>query len=176
MKIIREENQDKTIFKTKWISVKETSKGFQFLERKGVNSIACFLIKESNRGLLNLKDKYDVLIRYQPLPIDNSSDQDLFPCPITGSIEENETYEDCAMREVYEESGYKIGIPSFIGSYFCSTQSNEEVFMYLYDVTNLSYGIPKGDGEKYESISYNQWEPLTNLKKLFICWMSDRLS
>ena len=68
--------ENKVIFESKWVKVRETEKGFQYLERKGKNSIAVICEDDDCRWL----------IRYQPLCI-NGSDDELFPCPITGSLD-----------------------------------------------------------------------------------------
>jgi len=149
---------DRIIFKTKWIKVRETQKGFQFLERDGVNSIAVFLIREGKFG-------WEVLVRYQPLCIQNNDDS-VFPCPITGSIEYNENYTDTVIREIKEETGFIIDKDRlhYLDFYIVGTQTNESVFMYWIDVTDLSPEKVRGDGSYHESISYNKWEDLVNLR------------
>lgn len=150
-------NLDNTIFKTNWISVKETQKGFQFLERKGVNSIAAFLIRYTT--------EWEVLVRYQPLCISNNDDS-LFPCPVTGSIDLGEDVFNCTRREVEEETGYIIEPKDIIelGSYIVGTQTNEQVYLYVMDASDYTPEAIRGDGGYHESISYNKWEPLENLK------------
>jgi 8-oxo-dGTP diphosphatase len=111
---------DKVIFRTQWIAVKESSRGFQYLERKGKGSVAVFLLRKS--GVKSLQ--YEVLIRQQHLCIDNREVDGkftLFPCPITGGLEEGELPEAAAMRETFEETGYRVqGIP--LGQYIVGTQ------------------------------------------------------
>lgn len=102
-------SNEKTIFSTDWISVKETARGFHYLERKGRDSVAIFLVRRSN---LN-RGEYEVLIRQQPLCIDIldiNEEHKLYPCPITGGIEEGELPEEAAVREVYEEAGFSVQV------------------------------------------------------------------
>jgi 8-oxo-dGTP pyrophosphatase MutT (NUDIX family) len=157
MKILKEQ-EDKVLFKTDWISVLETERGFQYLERKGKNSIALFLIREGRTG-------WEVLVRYQPLPLQNNDDS-LFPCPITGSIDAEEFPAGTAVRECLEETGYSIALHELrtLDEYVVGTQTNETVYMYYCDVSNKISIKPKTDGGYHESISYNNWEFLSNLK------------
>jgi hypothetical protein len=149
------------VFQTPFVCIKKTQKGFFYLERKGVNSVAIFLIRKT---LLNSQLDWDVLIRYQPLPIDNSEDMCLFPCPITGGIEPGEVPQDCADRETFEEAGYSVET-KLLCNYVVGTQTNEIVSIYWADVTDIEPEIPSNDGTYFESISNNQWEKLEDLKQ-----------
>ncbi len=62
-------NPDQIIFQEKWMAVKQTPRDFQYLERKGKDSVAVFLLRESGKNLA----QYEVLIRQQPLCIDNTA-------------------------------------------------------------------------------------------------------
>jgi 8-oxo-dGTP diphosphatase len=153
---------DKIIFQEKWIAVKQTPRGFQYLERKGKDSIAVFLLRQSGSHL----EPYEILIRQQPLCVDNSEINGLlrlFPCPITGAIDEGESPEDCANREVYEEAGYEVQVLP-LGNYMVGTQTNEVCYLYYADVTDQEPGEPPQDGSYHESISRNEWHPFEYLK------------
>jgi len=158
---------DKEIFKTKWVKVIETPKGFQFLERRNKDSVAIFITRQS-------LDDYEILVRYQPMPLDNTDHQKLYPCPVTGSLEKDpneigdieltkEIFET-ARREVLEETGYDVPTLNYIGKYIVGTQTNETVYMFHVDVTGLIPSDPEGDGGYHESISKNIWEPFDNLR------------
>lgn len=56
-------NSDKVILETQWIVVKEAPRGFQYLERKGKDSVAVFLLRKSSEQ----SKQYEVLIRQQHL-------------------------------------------------------------------------------------------------------------
>lgn len=157
--------QEKDIFTTNWITVKETAKGYHYLERKGKNSVAIFLLRNSS---VNRKQiEYEVLIRQQPLCIENSQingELRLYPCPITGGIEPNESPEDAANREVYEESGFSVRVLP-LGKYIVGTQTNEICYMYYADVSEIKPEIAQQDGSYFESISRNEWHPLEYLDR-----------
>ena len=53
--------REKTIFCTPRVSLKETPRGFQYLERKGKDSVAVFLIRHSQ---LN-KDYFETFLVYK---------------------------------------------------------------------------------------------------------------
>lgn len=156
-------SQDKKIFTTNWIIVKETERGYHYLERKGRDSVAIFLVRQKNR---NVKE-YEILIRQQPLCIENSeSDGELklYPCPITGGIDLDESPEEAANREVYEESGFSVEVLP-LGKYIVGTQTNEICYMYYADVRGLKPDSAQQDGSYFESISRNEWHPLEYLNR-----------
>ncbi|MDX2213679.1 MAG: NUDIX domain-containing protein [Oculatellaceae cyanobacterium bins.114] len=155
-------NPDRVIFSAKWFVIRESSRGFQYFERRGKDSIGVFLVRKRAEAL----GQYDVLIRQQPLCIDNIEIDGmlkLFPCPITGAIEEGESPEVTAVREAYEEGGYTIQVKS-LGHYIVGTQTNEICYLYYADVTGMTPDEPPQDGSYFESISRNEWHPLEYLK------------
>ena len=156
---------EKNIFTTNWITVKETARGFHYLERKGKDSVAIFLVRKSNVARREID--YEVLIRQQPLCI-NSSDINeelqLYPCPITGGIETGESPEKAAIREVYEESGFSVQVLP-LGKYIVGTQTNEICYMYYADVSDTKPDIAQQDGSYFEAISKNEWHPFDYLSK-----------
>ena len=152
---------DRTIFQTNWIAVKESSRGFQYLERKGKDSVAVFLVRKSSEK----SNQYEVLIRYQHLCLDNSEidgKPNLFPCPVTGALEEGENPAAAAIRETYEETGYQVEVMP-LGQYIVGTQTNEICYLYYADVTGLEAGHAPQDGTYMESIAHNAWHPFDDL-------------
>lgn len=155
--------KEKTIFSTDWISVKETNRGFHYLERKGRDSVAIFLVRKSNFN----RGGYEALIRQQPLCIDVpdiNEEHRVYPCPITGGIDEGELPEEAAVREVYEESGFSVQVLP-LGKYIVGTQTNEICYMYYADVTDREPEVAQQDGTYFESISKNEWYPLDYLNQ-----------
>jgi len=156
-------NKEKIIFGTDWITVKETARGYHYLERKGRDSVAIFLIRkrQSNTG------DYQVLIRQQPLCIhipDINQEHKLYPCPITGGIDAGESPEEAAIREVHEEAGFSVQVLP-LGKYIVGTQTNEICYLYYADVTDIEPEIAQQDGSYFESISHNEWHPLDYLNQ-----------
>lgn len=152
---------DPIIFETDWVAVRESTRGFQYLERKGKDSVAVFLIRSQGDGA-----EWEVLVRYQHLCIDNTENHgqfNLFPCPVTGGVEPGETPEAAAVREAYEETGYKISITP-LGHYLVGTQTNEVCYLYYADVTRIEPSEATQDGSFFESIAHNQWQPFENLQ------------
>jgi len=153
---------DKVIFSTQWLAVKESPRGFQYLERKGKDSVAVFLLKRSGENLA----QHEVLIRQQHLCIDNreiNGEFRLFPCPVTGALDEGESPEAAAQREAYEETGYKIQV-SPLGQYIVGTQANEICYLYYADVTGMEPEVAQQDGTFMESIAKNEWHPFEYLE------------
>ncbi len=152
---------DPIIFKTDWIAIRKSARGFQYLERKGKDSVAVFLIRRQGNAA-----EWDVLVRYQHLCIDNTEDNgrfNLFPCPITGGVEPGETPEAAAVRETYEETGYKVAVTS-LGRYIVGTQTNEVCYLYYADVTGIPPSEALQDGSFLESVAHNQWRPFEDLQ------------
>lgn len=157
------ENIDEILFQTKWVAVRASSKGFHYLERKGRDSIGVFLIRRSNTA----PQGYEVLIRQQPLCIDNTEKNGtlkLYPCPITGAIDAGETPLQAAVREAYEEAGYTVQVLP-LSRYIIGTQTNEICYLYYADVTGIEPDHAPQDGSYFESISRNEWHPLEYLNQ-----------
>jgi 8-oxo-dGTP diphosphatase len=149
-----------------WLQVIETPLKYYYARRKNKDSIAVFLVRQT--GLVEQTGTgWEVLVRMQPLPIYEADIYDecrLFPCPITGGMDSNESPQACAAREVYEESGYAGTDLQDLGCYFVGTQTDEVVYMYWKDVTALAPEAAPQDGSFFESISKNEWQPLDFLK------------
>lgn len=156
------ELSNKVLFSTNWVKLKETKTGFQYLERKGRDSIAVLLLRIEN-------NKLECLIRKQPLCalLDDLSDFAfaLGNCPITGSLEIKEDPKKCTVREIKEEAGYDVPEKnlSYVGSYIVGTQTNEKCYMYIANVTDLTNTIPEGDGSEDEKVSYNEWVSINSI-------------
>lgn len=147
----------KLLYKTKHLSMYETKHGFIYSQRRGINSTAVLCFKKT-------KNDYLFLIRYQPLPEVNTVKHlkwdDLYACPITGSIEKNQTPLQNAIAEVYEEANLQISNKNLIMHNYCvaTTQMNETVFNFLFDVTGIKPANKKqGDGSIFEEVSKNKW-------------------
>lgn len=148
----------KKIFDNPHVCMYQTAKGFIFAQRKGINSTASLCFKKQ-------RDGYIFLIRYQPLPILNNKnfaniDHSLYPCCITGSMENNQTPIQNCLAEVFEESGYMINEKDIVDTVnaVSTTQMNEIVYHYLIDLSNKEMKCaPTTDGSFFEKISKNVW-------------------
>lgn len=150
---------EQIIFQTPWISVKRTPRGFDYLERKGKDSVAVLLIRDHRE--LGIQ----ALIRYQPLCVHNADiddEQRLYPCLITGGMEAGEDSIECAIREVKEEAGYDLPLLALkpLKSYIVGTQTNEVCHLFFADVTGFECGVASQDGTYFESISRNEWKSI----------------
>ena len=157
------QSKDKLIVETKHLSMCQTEKGFYYCQRRSVNSIAVLCFKKEN-------SQYYFLIRYQPMPQveEKKSWDQLYPCPITGSIENNESATESAIREVFEEGGITLKEDEIIliNPNVASTQMNEKVFCFLADVTNKEIKTPQNDGSIFEAVSKNIWVSQIELENI----------
>ncbi|SMC15840.1 DNA mismatch repair protein MutT [Mycoplasmopsis agassizii] len=154
---------NKLLFKNKWINVYENEKGFIYCQRKGINSIAALLIRK-------VADDHEFMIHFQPLPevVEKKTWDEPYPCPVTGTIEENSSELESLISEVSEEAGFEITEKNIVDSsvFVSSTQMNEKVFSYLIDVTGLKNSEPKTDGSVFESVSFNKWYSHDEFQKI----------
>ncbi len=158
----------KLLYKTKYLSLYKTKQGFIYAQRRGQNSTAILCFKK-------VKNDYLFLIRYQPLPVVNTVPHlkwdDLYACPITGSIEDNQSPLDNALTEIYEEANIKATKKNLVAGSYCvsSTQMNETVFNFLFDVTKCPVTKKKqGDGSIFENVSVNKWLTYKEVKKILL--------
>ena len=149
--------KSKLLYKTPWLELRVSSRKFYFAQRKGINSTAALCFKKTKHG-------FEFLMRYQPLPVlelkNYKLNKALYPCPITGSLEKNETVEQNVIKEVFEESGYKITKKHLVDCVLAtaSTQMNEVVFHFLVNLTGIKQSKQDlGDGSYFEGISENKW-------------------
>ena len=155
-----ENKEHKIIFDNKWMQVKETFRGFIYSQRKNKNSIALLLYNNQN----------EILVRFQPMCAVEELGQEenrIAPCCITGSVDKDKSYLEIAIEEAQEEAGYDVrNCIKYVGNYIVSTQTNEICYCYIADVTGLKQTQIKGDGSFFESISYNKWVNIKDVKKL----------
>ncbi|MEM9483126.1 MAG: NUDIX domain-containing protein, partial [Cyanobacteria bacterium P01_F01_bin.116] len=71
--------------------------------------------------------------------------------------------EAAAVRETYEETGYKVTVTA-LGQYIVGTQTNEVCYLYYADVTGIEPSEARQDGSFLESIAHNQWQPFDDLQ------------
>jgi 8-oxo-dGTP diphosphatase len=129
---------------------------FYFARRRGKDSIAVFLYRKTETGA-------EILLRHQPLVhLDDGDSTEVFPCPVTGSLELGENPELCTLREIDEETGYLVLADKLqkLGSYIVGTQTDEVVHFYAAEISEgcERQKLPaSGDGGFHEAISHNEW-------------------
>ncbi|MCF0218092.1 MAG: NUDIX domain-containing protein [Malacoplasma sp.] len=142
------------IAKTKHLSLYKTEQGFYYCQRRTINSVAILCFQKIN-------NQYRFLIRYQPLPeiAEKTKWDDLYACPITGSIEKEQTALKCVINEIREEGGIIVDKSNLLQfrENIATTQMNEKVFYFLADTTNCKQETPQNDGTKFEAVSQNVW-------------------
>lgn len=156
--------KSKLLCHTDFLDLYESSQKFYYAQRKGINSIAALCFKK------NLDGSIKFLVHYQGMPniAERKYLNQKYACPITGSIENNEDPLNCALREVYEEGGIKITAKNFVAvnKVVATTQMNEQIFCFLFNVKNLKQGIPKTDGSIFEQNATNKWMTQKKLESI----------
>lgn len=113
--------------------------------------------------LVYFEDENKILLRREPLKSWNYRRKDesiYYLSVVTGSIEENETVENCIRRELYEETGivlnefYDIDIE---GPFFKSKNNTSYYYTSLIILKQNEYKIFKsiGDKSEFEKLSSN---------------------
>lgn len=158
--------KDKILYKNKFLSLLKTEHNFIYAQRRNTNSTATLCFKRE-------KGKILFLIRYQPLPVVHGLKgykwNSLFACPITGSMEKNQTPLQNSIEEVYEEANICVTKKNLVAQCFnvSTTQMNETVFHFLYDVTNCKcVNKEQGDGTVFEKHSQNKWLTYYQVSKI----------
>ena len=78
---------------------------------------------------------------------------------ISGGIEKGDTPLETAVKESYEEAGYRLDTSAFIDLGSCRLATSQDTIIYLFaaDVTGMeNYNAP-GDGTKGEVGAYCSW-------------------
>lgn len=165
MKKAKHIQEYKVIHQNEWLSLHQTSKGFVYAQRKGINSIASLVFKKENND-------FYFLIRKQLLPnlvLEEKPEDFLYPSCITGTIEEGDTPLETALRETFEEGGIYLENSHLraSGKYIATTQSNEVVYTFVFEKTSeVVQTEPQNDGSYFEQISKNEWVSLQKLEDI----------
>jgi 8-oxo-dGTP diphosphatase len=138
---------------------------FYFARRRGKDSIAVFLYRynrfEVNEG--EYEAQAEILLRHQPLVhLEDGDSKEVFPCPVTGSLELGEDPELCTLREIEEETGYIVLANELqkLGSYIVGTKTDEVVHFYTAEISEdceRQKLTATGDGGFPGAISHNEW-------------------
>lgn len=164
------------LFENSRIAIRKSKeKGFTYCERAGVDSVAFLIFKREGDGFINLgvikEFKPSLSDRYQEeiyLPTAFGGSQDKISREDYLSLNDDERFDfmlELAKQECKEESGYLIEDLDrcyFTGVDFLSSQMNQLVYNFAFDVTDL---------ENTGTVPYNQYEA----KSQVVWFYPDRL-
>lgn len=98
-------------------------------------------------AIIAMKDDGKVLFVEQ---FRKTIDEILFELP-AGKLEPNESPEECAFRELEEETGYKAKTVTFLGKIAMTPGFSDEI-IHLYYATGLSEGVKSGDEDEFVNL------------------------
>ncbi|TNK96629.1 NUDIX hydrolase, partial [Mycoplasmopsis pullorum] len=94
-----------------------------------------------------------------------------YPSCITGTIEDCETPLETAIKEIKEEGGLIVKTKNLVSDsfYLATTQSNEVVYSFLFEVDTNTETVPiLNDGSYFESISKSIWVSQEELETMLL--------
>lgn len=98
-------------------------------------------------AIIAMKDDGKVLFVEQ---FRKTIDEVLFELP-AGKLEPNENPEECALRELEEETGYKAKTVTFLGKIVMTPGFSDEIIHFYY-ATGLSEGVKNRDEDEFINI------------------------
>jgi 8-oxo-dGTP pyrophosphatase MutT (NUDIX family) len=80
-------------------------------------------------------------------------------CSITGGVEPEETIEQAALQELWEEAGFRANEYDLIslGQVHPSKSADTIVYLFAIDVGGTPQSTPKGDGTEWEKDASVEW-------------------
>jgi hypothetical protein len=123
----------KTVFDNQWFKVKQTSSGFTYGERKGIDSVAFILASKEP----NDPQPYGVVKEWKD-PIEQ-----FVTTAFGGSIDKPEYKEDLELlvqAEVIEESGFTVSKDDiwYVGKIFVSTQMSQFCHLFIVFIDKIT--------------------------------------
>jgi hypothetical protein len=97
--IIRMNHEDREIFKGDWLSIRRTADNYEYVTQSRMGREAVAVLGYVSSWLLG---------RFEVCPAHGDFRPEL--CALTGGIDEGESPEEAAIRELYEESGFRANI------------------------------------------------------------------
>lgn len=84
---------------------------------------------------------------------------ELAQCSITGGVEAEETIEESALQELWEEAGYQVDPDDLInlGKVRPSKSADTIVYLFAVDVSEHPQSTPQGDGTPLEANASVEW-------------------
>lgn len=140
---------DKVLYKTNFLSLIERDGWYYFAQIPGsAGGVAILLYRQD-------KEK-PILGRYEICPAHGDG---LALTAIAGGIEEGDTPLQTAIKEAYEEAGYKLQTSELVNLGSCRLSTNQDTIVYLFaaDVTGIRRYPAPGDGTRGEEGSNCDW-------------------
>jgi len=145
---------DTILFQNRWVKVIDRD-GYTMVHGAG-NAVAVLPF----RGAVGQATTADVefLARIEPCPPHGPKPH---LCGITGGIEGREKPVDAAVRETFEESGFRVTREQLVrlGMVWPSKMSTTIMHLFAVDVSSVPWETPPGDGTVYEAQSMTVWLP-----------------
>lgn len=141
---------DKILYKTPFLNLIERDGWYYFATIPGSMGGAVILLYRRNNAA-------PILGRYEICPAHGDTVPEL--TAIAGGIEEGDTPLETAVKESYEEAGYKLEASDFIelGTTMLSTNQDTRIYLFAADVTGRVRGVAPGDGTRGEQGAYCDW-------------------
>lgn len=145
--------QQKTLWKNQWLSIKDNDGYFYLHENTRKGTVVVFPFRYTGDDT-----SIEVLVHQEVCPA-HVEDLDISAASITGGIRHDSSPEDAALEELLEEAGYSATIEELIamGSVYPSKMSDTKAYLFAVDCTGKEQGQALGDGSKFEEGSYSQW-------------------
>ncbi len=143
---------DKVLFETNHLSLIERDGWYYFAKVPGSDGGVIIL-------LYRIDSDKSILGRYEICPAHGDG---LTLTAIAGGIEKGDTPLETAVKESYEEAGYRLEPQRFIDLGRCNLSTNQDTLVYLFaaDVTEIRRQGAPGDGTRGEIGAYCDWVTL----------------
>jgi 8-oxo-dGTP pyrophosphatase MutT (NUDIX family) len=143
---------NKKLFSNEWIGVYETPNNYVYTheERSGGRGVLVLGFREND-------GEVETLGRFEIVPCHGPKTKLV---GLTGGCESKDAKED-AVRELYEEGGYKVKKSDLIdlGTVNVSKSSDTILYLYAVDLKEFDQEEAPGDGSEGEKDSYCEWIP-----------------
>lgn len=140
---------DKVLCQTEYLSLIERDGWYYFAQIPGsAGGVVILLYRRDNQ--------LSIMGRYEICPAHGDG---LALTAIAGGIEPGDTPLKTAIKEAYEEAGYRLYPDGFVDLGSCRLSTNQDTIVYLFaaDVTNRIRFDAPGDGTRGEQGAYCDW-------------------
>ena len=140
---------DKTLYENPFMAIIDRD-GYVFMRSTRTKATVSLLpFRRTSQGI-------DYLARVEICPAHKPQHE---RCSITGGVKHDEEAIAAAVRELYEEAGYRVNANDLIALDLVrpSKQSDTIVYLYAVDVSNMQQVAAPGDGTKLEASAWVEW-------------------